>query len=48
MLNVFIEGIPGSGKSILLLNELLHKRCIEVESKNYQLEDIIDKIRNHA
>jgi hypothetical protein len=26
-------------------NELLHKRCIDVESKNYHLEDIIDLLK---
>lgn len=26
-------------------NELLHKRCIDVESKNYHIEDIIDLVK---
>ncbi|MDF2484781.1 MAG: hypothetical protein K0R46_949, partial [Herbinix sp.] len=26
-------------------NELLNKRCIDVESKNYQLEDIMDLLK---
>lgn len=26
-------------------NELLHQRCIEIESKNYDLEDIINLLK---
>ena len=41
-LNIYIEGIPEEDK---VIHELLRKHCIQLESKNFNFNYLLKKIR---